>query len=150
MRLSKSGETMTLMTHEQRIAAKIREVQGAPDKRPYPFKLPPRGVVCHETGKSFATGRQAAEACGVTLAAISRAIRFGGRAGGYHWRHKGQPLAKKRLTQTDHRKFPVRCTMEFPSINAAARMFRVHQGSISSALRNGNLCRGFVWTKVNP
>lgn len=84
---------MTLITHEQRVEAKAREVQtflGIADRTPRAQRRHRQAVQCVEKGWVFPSMTVAASAMHLSTAAISRATSQGWRAGGYHWKLVGK------------------------------------------------------------
>lgn len=80
---------MTLMTHEQRVEAKAREVQealGIVNRAPKVQRRRRMAVQCVEKGWVFPSLTAAASAMRLSTAAISLAARHGWRAAGYHWK----------------------------------------------------------------
>ena len=84
---------MTLMTHEQRVEAKAREIQealGIVNRAPKVQRRRRVAVQCVEKGWVFPSLTAAASAMRLSTAAISLATSQGWRAGGYHWKLVGK------------------------------------------------------------
>lgn len=100
-------------------------------------------VTCVETGREFASMAEAASSTSVSRQAIGKALRSGGRAGGFHWVRTG--------TRDGHGGRRVRCEdgRLFDDVESAAKELGVPAQALSLAVDHGIRCRGALWELVD-
>ena len=119
-------------------------------KKPKKPEKARKRIVCLESGEMFATTKDAAAAVGLKgTSRISRALRDGSKAGGFHWYWEGDPKPSGTSGRRGRKPRPVVCAetgVAYASASEAAAAVGVKSpGNITVAARTGDKSGGLHW-----
>lgn len=101
-------------------------------------------VTCVETGREFSSMAEAAQSAHVSRQAIGKALKTGGRAGGFRWVRSGldPTCGGSALRRVDDGSV-------FDDVASAAKALGVPSQALAIAVEHGIRCRGSLWETVD-
>lgn len=101
-------------------------------------------VKCVETGREFGSMAEAATSARVSRQAIGKALKTGGRAGGFHWVRSGvdPTCGGASLRRVEDGKI-------FDDVSSAAKALGVPSQALAIAVEHGIRCRGSLWETID-